>query len=88
MSTSNAIAITKASKNKNAASTLVQFLLSDEGQAMIGNSYVRIPGNENIAAKYSISNLLPHEAIVHFPDTYAYPRTQSDLNLLRDLFST
>ncbi|MEE6245971.1 MAG: extracellular solute-binding protein [Thermoproteota archaeon] len=88
MSTSNAIAITKASKNKNAASTLVQFLLSDEGQAMIGNSYVRIPGNENIAAKYSISNLLPHEAIVHFPDTDAYPRTQSDLNLLRDLFST
>jgi len=88
MSTSNAIAITKASKNKNAASALVQFLLSDEGQAMIGNSYVRIPGNENITAKYSISNLLPHEEIVYFPDTDAYPRTQSDLNLLRDLFST
>ena len=88
MSTSNAIAITKASKNKNAASVLVQFLLSDEGQEMIGNSYVRIPGNENINAKYSISNLLPNEEIVHFPDTDAYPRTQSDLNLLCDLFST
>ena len=88
MSTSNAIAITKASKNKDAAAVFVKFLLSDEGQEMIGNSYVRVPGNENINAKYSISNILPKEDITYFPDKDAYPRTQSDLNLLRDLFST
>ena len=54
MSTSNAIAITKASKNKEAAAVLVKFLLSDEGQEMIGNSShpVRVPGNENVNAKY------------------------------------
>ena len=89
MSTSNAIAITKASKNKDAAAVLVKFLLSDEGQEMIGNSShtVRVPGNENVKSKYSISNILPGEKIVYFPDKDAYPRTQSDLNLLKEKFS-
>ena len=89
MSTSNAIAITKASKNKEAAAVLVMFLLSDEGQEMIGNSShtVRVPGNENVNAKYSISNILPGEEVVYFPDKDAYPRTQSDLDLLKEQFS-
>ena len=89
MSTSNAIAITKASKNKEAAAVLVKFLLSDEGQEMIGNSShtVRVPGNENVNAKYSISNILPDEEVVYFPDKDAYPRTQSDLDLLKEHFS-
>ena len=87
MSTSNAIAITKTSKNKDAAAVLVKFLLSDEGQEMIGNSYVRVPGNENVNAKYSISNILPGEEIVYFPDINAYPKTQPDLDLLHDKFN-
>ena len=54
---------------------------------MIGNSYVRVPGNENVNAKYSISNILPGEEVVYFPDKDAYPRTQSDLDLLKEQFS-
>ena len=89
MSTSNAIALTKASKNKEAAKVLIKFMLSDEGQEMIGDSphTVRVPGNENVKAKYSMSNILPNEEITYFPDKDAYPRTQSDLDLLKEKFS-
>ena len=54
---------------------------------MIGNSYVRVSGNENVNAKYSISNILPGEEIVYFPDINAYPKTQPDLDLLHDKFN-
>ena len=87
MSTSNAIAITKTSKNKDAAAVPVKSLRYDEGQEMIGNSYVRVPGNENVNAKYSISNILPGEEIVYFPDINAYPKTQPYLNLLKEKFA-
>ena len=64
-------------------------MLSDEGQEMIGNSShtVRVPGNENVKSTYSISNILPNEEITYFPDKNAYPRTQPDLDLLKEKFS-
>ena len=89
MSTSNAIAMTKAGKNKEVAKIFMEFMLSDKGQEMIGNSThtVRVPGNENVDSTYSLSKILPNEDIVYFPDQDAFPRTQPDLDLLREKFS-
>ena len=88
MSTSNAMAMTKAGKNKEDAKIFMEFMLSDEGQKMIGNSEhtVRVPGNETIDTKYSISKILPNEDVIYFPDQDAFPRTQPDLDLLKEKF--
>ena len=52
-----------------------------------GKEKAKVPGNENVNAKYSISNILPGEEIVYFPDKDAYPRTQPDLDLLHNKFN-
>lgn len=66
--TTSAIAILKTGKSPNLAEILEDYILSAEGQTVIGGISVRIPARSGLTgAKYSVESLVPGAKIQFFP---------------------
>lgn len=69
LATFNAIAKTRAGRHPAATALLVDFLLSTEGQKLVGSTYLRIPARTRTGAPYSLEKILPkREKMVGFPN--------------------
>ena len=67
LTSATAISLLSSTKHPNSAKLFIDFILSTEGQGLIGNSYIRIPAERNTNAKYAIEKLVPNENIESFP---------------------
>ncbi len=86
LTSATAISILSSSRHQSSAKLFVDFILSREGQQMIGNSYIRIPAGRDIDARYSIEKLIPNERIVIFPDKEAIKSLEEDTAYFRNRF--
>jgi len=87
MLTFNAIA--KTSKGRHPASTqlLIDYLLSKEGQKLVGSTYLRIPARTGIAVPYSLDKLAPKEKLVSFPGEEMLRTAPDSISSLAKLFA-
>ena len=81
-----AASILKTSKNLESAKLFVDYILSKEGQNMIGNNYIRVPAYVESDSKYSLSTLLPDEKYSIFPSPDVIATTSQDRKLFQNLF--
>jgi len=66
------VSIMKNTESPIAAKRFVDFILSEEGQELIGNTEVRIAARTGIDAKYTIDKLLGDEKLTLFPSDDAF----------------
>lgn len=78
--------ILKTSSNLESAKLFIDYILSKEGQNMIGNNYIRVPAYIESDSKYSISNILPNEKYSIFPSLDVINNTDNDRQLFQNLF--
>lgn len=82
-----AASILKTSKNIESAKLFIDFIISKEGQNLIGNNYLRIPASLNSNSKFSLSKLLPNEQYSIFPSKEVLDTTNHDRILFQKLFT-
>jgi iron(III) transport system substrate-binding protein len=58
LTTFSHIAIINTTKNPNSAKLFVDYILSQEGQTIIGNTPVRFPARPNIPARFTLENVV------------------------------
>ncbi len=87
LTTSNAIAIVRGGKHPTSAEFLIDFLLSREGQQIIGGTYVRIPARGDLGSLYSMAGVAPDEEAIFFPTPESWSSLNKDLELFRKSFS-
>ncbi len=87
LSTSSAISIVRAGKHPTSAELLINFLLSKEGQEIIGGTYVRIPARRDLDSTYSMDGFAPEEETVFFPTAESWDSSKADLEIFRDRFA-
>ena len=80
MTTISVVAIIKDTKSPNLAQLFEDYVLSAEGQTVIGNIQVRIPARSGVDAKYTLDKLVPNAKIRIFPT----PTVTSNLDQLVD----
>ncbi|MFQ6134361.1 MAG: ABC transporter substrate-binding protein [Nitrososphaerales archaeon] len=80
------VSVMKDAENPVAAKRFVDFILSEEGQKLVGNTEVRIAARPGVDAKYTIDNLLPGEDLVLFPSDDAYINVDSYKEQFTNLF--
>jgi len=85
--TFNAIARTRAGRHPAAAELLVDFLLSKEGQKMVGSTYLRIPARMGTGAPYSLDKLVKNEKFTAFPSEEMLPSSADSISTLAKLFA-
>jgi len=81
-----AASILKTSENLESAKLFMDYILSKEGQNMIGNNYIRVPAYVESNSKYSLSTLLPDEKYSIFPSPDVIATTSQDRKLFQNLF--
>ncbi|MFB3043588.1 MAG: ABC transporter substrate-binding protein [Nitrososphaerales archaeon] len=86
LTSATVISILSSSRHQSSAKLFIDFILSREGQQMIGNSYIRIPAGRDIDARYSIEKLIPNEKIVIFPSREANKSLEEDTAYYRNRF--
>ena len=77
MMTYNAIAKTRAGSHPEATKLLMEYLLSKEGQKLVGSTYLRIPVREGTGATYSLEKFIGKEWFTVYPNKEMEP-TQAD----------
>ncbi len=78
LATFNAIAKTRDGSHPAATSLLIDFLLSSEGQKLVGSTYLRIPARTRTGAPYSLEKIMPRrEKMIGFPN-HSMLRTAPD----------
>ena len=85
--TFNALARTRASRHPAAAGLLVDFLLSKEGQKMVGSTYLRIPARTGTGAPYSFEKMVGKETFTSFPGEDMLPTSADSISKLARLFA-
>lgn len=85
--TFNAIARTRAGRHPAAAELLVDFLLSNQGQKLVGSTYLRIPARTGTGAPYSFEKMVGKEKFVSFPGEEMLSTSQDSISLLARLFA-
>lgn len=85
--TFNAIARTRAGRHPAAAELLVDFLLSKEGQKMVGSTYLRIPARAGTGALYSFEKMVGKEKFTPFPNEKALATSADSISTLARLFA-
>ncbi len=81
------VSIMKDAENPVAAKRFVDFILSEEGQTLVGNTEVRIAARTGIDAKYTIDKLLPDEELFLFPNDDALVNADSYAEQFTILFA-
>ncbi|MEM2095909.1 MAG: extracellular solute-binding protein [Candidatus Caldarchaeum sp.] len=77
LTTFSHIAIINTTKNPNSAKLLVDFILSQEGQTIIGNTPVRFPARPGTPARFSLENVVPPGLkMVNYPDDEAITKAR------------
>ncbi|MDW8360186.1 MAG: extracellular solute-binding protein [Candidatus Caldarchaeum sp.] len=77
LTTFSHIAIISTTKNPNSAKLLVDFILSKEGQTIIGNTPVRFPARPDTAARFSLDKIVPAGLrMVNYPDDEAIAKAR------------
>lgn len=88
MTTFNAVARTRDGSHPAAAALLIEFLLSEEGQRLIGSTYLRIPARPGSSAPYSLERVLPTgERPVRYPNAAMARTARDSLSLMARLFA-
>lgn len=85
--TFNAIARTRAARHPAAAELLVDFLLSKQGQKMVGSTYLRIPARTGTGAPYSFEKMVGKEKFVSFPSEEMLRTSADSISSLAKLFA-
>jgi iron(III) transport system substrate-binding protein len=86
--TFNAISKTTKGSHPAAADLLIDYLLSKEGQKLVGSTYLRIPARMGTGAIYSLDKLVPKsEKFVGYPSEEMLPGAPDSIALLARLFS-
>ena len=85
--TFNAIAKTRAGRHPASAELLIDFLLSEEGQKMVGSTYLRIPARTGTGAPYSLDKLVGKEKFSSFPGKEMLPNAPDSISSLARLFA-
>lgn len=85
--TFNAIARTRAARHPAAAELLVDFLLSKQGQKMVGSTYLRIPARTGTGAPYSFEKMVGKEKFVSFPSDEMLRTSADSISSLAKLFA-
>jgi iron(III) transport system substrate-binding protein len=85
--TFNAIAKTRAGKHPASAELLIGFLLSKEGQKMVGSTYLRIPARTGTGAPYSLDKLVRKEKLTTFPNQEMLVSAADSISSLARLFA-
>jgi ABC-type Fe3+ transport system substrate-binding protein len=86
MMTFNSIARTEVGKHPAAAELMLEFLLSKEGQKMVGSTYLRIPARPRVNAPYSLEKLAPKEKFTVYPNARMMKSVQDSIATLAGLF--
>ena len=81
-----AASILKTSNNLESAKLFIDYILSKDGQNMIGNNYIRVPAYIDSNSQYSLSKLLPNEKYSIFPSSDVILNTNKDRKLFQKLF--
>jgi ABC-type Fe3+ transport system substrate-binding protein len=87
MMTFNAIAKTRDGRHPASAGLLIDFLLSKEGQKMVGSTYLRIPARTGTGAPYSLDKLVGKEKFKSFPGKDMLPTSADSISSLARLFA-
>jgi len=82
MTTLSVVSIIKDTKNPNLAELFEDYVLSAEGQTLVGNIQVRIPARTGVDAKYTLDKLVPNANIKIFPA----PAIASNIGQIADDF--
>ncbi|HEV2390288.1 MAG TPA: extracellular solute-binding protein, partial [Nitrososphaerales archaeon] len=85
--TFNAIARTRAGRHPAAAELLVDFLLSKQGQKMVGSTYQRIPARAGTGAHYAFEKVVGKEKFISFPGERMLPTSADSISTLAKLFA-
>ncbi|MDA4131583.1 MAG: ABC transporter substrate-binding protein, partial [Thaumarchaeota archaeon] len=85
--TFNAIARTRAGRHPAAAELLVDFLLSREGQKLVGSTYLRIPVRTGTGAPYSFEKTVGKEKFTPFPNEKVLANSADSVSTLARLFA-
>jgi iron(III) transport system substrate-binding protein len=86
MMTFNSIARTETGKHPASAELLLEFLLSREGQKMVGSTYLRIPARPRVNAPYSLEKLAPKEKFTVYPNARMMKSVQRSIAMMAGLF--
>jgi iron(III) transport system substrate-binding protein len=86
LTSATAISLLSSSQHPNSAKMFIDFILSIEGQELIGNSYIRIPAARNTKARHAIERLLPGEKIEIFPVPGSESKLSADTEYFMDAF--
>jgi len=77
LTTFSHIAIINTTKNPNSAKLFVDFILSQEGQTIIGNTPVRFPARPNTPARFALENVVgPGVKSVIYPSEEAVAKAR------------
>ena len=85
--TFNAIARTAAGRHPAAAELLMEYLLSKEGQELVGRTYLRIPSRKGINSPYALDKLVRREKLTAFPNKEALRTAPDSIAKLAKLFA-
>jgi iron(III) transport system substrate-binding protein len=84
--TFNAIARTVAGRHPAAAELLMEYLLSKEGQELVGRTYLRIPSRKGVDSPYALDKLVRKEKLTPFPNKDALRTAPDSISTLAKLF--
>jgi iron(III) transport system substrate-binding protein len=84
--TYNAIAKTRAGSHPASAELLIDYLISEEGQKKVGNTYLRIPARTGTNAPYSLDKFVGKEKFTTFPNKDALSNAADSISTLARLF--
>lgn len=84
MTTISVVAIIKNTKSPYTAQVFEDYVLSTDGQTVIGNIQVRIPARTGVQAKYTLEKLAPNAQIKLFPS----PEIASNTRQIADDFKS
>jgi len=80
------IAIINTTKNPNSAKLFVDFILSQEGQTIIGNTPVRFPARSNTPARFALESVLgPNIKPVIYPSDEAVAKARDWANKFKEM---
>ncbi|MBI2125874.1 MAG: extracellular solute-binding protein [Thaumarchaeota archaeon] len=83
----SAIGMTTVAEHPKSAELLIDFLLSAEGQALIGNTYVRIPARPDVDSPYALNRIVPNEQPILFPNASVTSEIHETLPFVTKLFA-
>jgi len=81
------VSLMNNASNPVTAKRFIDFILSEEGQELVGNTEVRIAARSNIDTKYTLDKVLPDEDLVLFPNDDAYENVESYTEQFTNLYA-